>query len=102
VTDGSTVDFTFEAPLWRWQGDAAWHFLSLPEEIADEIEDSPVDRRGFGSVRVEVHVGTSTWRTSVFPDKARGTFLLPIRKQVRDRERLAEGDVVSVRLSTLA
>lgn len=102
MTDGSPVDVTFEAPLWRWQGEAAWHFVSLPEEIADEIEDSPVDRRGFGSVRVEVRVGTSTWRTSVFPDKARGTFLLPIRKQVRDRERLAEGDVVAVRLSTLA
>ena len=95
------MEFSFAAPLWRWQGDAAWHFVSLPEDVADEIEDSPVDRVGFGSVRVEVQVGSSTWRTSVFPDKARGTFLLPVRKQVRDREGLAEGDVVAVRLSTL-
>jgi len=94
------MEFTFEAPLWRWQGEAAWHFVSLPEDVADEIEDSPVDRGGFGSVRVRVQVGSTSWATSVFPDKARGTYLLPVKKQVRDRERLAEGDVVSVTLST--
>lgn len=94
------MEYTFEAPLWRWQGEAAWHFISLPEDVADEIEDSPVDRRGFGSVRVQVQVGSSTWATSVFPDKGRGTYLLPVKKQIRDREGLAEGDVVSVTLTT--
>ena len=94
------MEFAFEAPLWRWQGEAAWHFISLPEDVADEIEDSPVDRRGFGSVRVQVQVGATSWATSVFPDKARGTYLLPVKKQVRDREGLAEGDVVAVTLST--
>lgn len=94
------MEFSFEAPLWRWQGEAAWHFISLPEDVADEIEDSPVDRRGFGSVRVQVQVGSTSWATSVFPDKARGTYLLPVKKQVRDREGLAEGDVVAVTLST--
>ena len=94
------MEVTFEAPLWRWQGEAAWHFVSLPEDVADEIEDSPVDRRGFGSVRVRVQVGSTSWATSVFPDTTRGTYLLPVKKQVRDREGLAEGDVVSVTLST--
>lgn len=95
------MQFTFSTPLWRWQGDAAWHFVSLPEEVADEIEDAPLDRRGFGSLRVEATVGDTTWRTSIFPDSSRGTFLLPMKKQVREREDLAEGDPVEVRLVIL-
>ena len=95
------MEFRFEAPLWRWQGDAAWHFIALPEDVTDEIEDSPTPRGGFGSVRVSVQVGATTWSTSLFPDKGRGTFILPVKKLVRDREHLTEGDVVQVRLATV-
>jgi hypothetical protein len=95
------MDFTFEAPLWRWQGEAAWHFVSLPEAVTDEIEDSPIPRGGFGSVRVEVRIGASIWRTSIFPDTASGTFILPVKKPVRTKEGMAEGDVVTVHLSTV-
>ena len=95
------MEFTFEAALWRWQGDAAWHFIALPEDVTDEIEDSPIARGGFGSVRVDVQVGSTSWSTSLFPDKARGTFVLPVKKQVRDREGLVEGDILRVHLSTV-
>lgn len=94
------MEFEFDAELWRWQGDAGWHFLDLPERVADEIEDSPIEHRGFGSVRVTVVVGSQEWSTSVFPSKDRGTFILPVKKQVRDRERLSAGDTVHVRLET--
>jgi hypothetical protein len=93
------VDFTFDAPLWRWEGDAAWHLVSLPEDVADEIEDSPAPRAGFGSIRVQVQVGTSTWSTSLFPDTKAGTFLLFVKKQVRVKEGLVVGDTVHVRLT---
>ncbi len=93
------MDYAFDAPLWRWEGEAAWYFVSLPEDVADEIEDTPAQRGGFGSIRVEVRVGSTTWSTSLFPDTKRGTFLLPMKKQVRDREGLAEGENVAIQLS---
>ena len=93
------MDLAFDAPLWRWEGNAGWHFISLPEEIADEIEDSPTQRGGFGSVRVHVQVGVTTWSTSLFPDTKRGTYILPMKKQVRLKEQLEEGDVVRVHLT---
>ncbi len=93
------MDFEFDAPLWRWEGEAAWHFISLPEDVTDEIEDSPTQRGGFGSVRVQVQVGVTTWSTSLFPDTKRGTFILPMKKAVRTKEGLDEGDIVHVRLS---
>ena len=93
------MDYAFDAPLWRWEGEAAWYFVSLPEDVADEIEDTPAQRGGFGSIRVEVRVGSTTWSTSLFPDTKRGTFLLPMKKQVRDREGLTEGENVAIHLS---
>ncbi len=95
------MEFTFAAPLFRWEGQAAWHFVALPEAVADEIEDSPIARGGFGSVRVEVRVGSTSWLTSLFPDTARRTYVLPVKKLVRTREDLVEGDVVTVHLTTI-
>lgn len=92
------MDHAFTAELWRWPGDAAWHFVSLPVDVADDLEDEAGERRGFGSIRVEVEVGSSRWRTSVFPDSKRGTFILPMKRAVRDREGLTDGDPARVRL----
>lgn len=91
----------FDAELWLWEsasGDAAaWVFLTVPEDETDEIRVRSGPPTGFGSVRVEVTVGSSTWRTSVFPDKTRG-FVLPVKKAVRRAEGIDVGDAARVRL----
>ena len=90
-----TETFEFTAPLWRYPGAGGWHFVSLPPGIADEIADMTAgNRAGFGSVRVAVTVGTTSWRTSLFPDSKTGTYLLPVKEAVRDAENLETGDVV--------
>lgn len=96
------ADLRFTAPLWRWDGAAAWHFVTLPQEACEQVEDAREQAgggAGFGSVPVEVTVGGSTWRTSVFPDRTRG-FLLPVKAAVRRAEELAEGEAVAVHLRT--
>jgi len=50
-------------------------------------------------VRVEVTVGATTWRTSVFPDK-RG-YALPVKKAVRRAESLDIGDSARVTLELI-
>mgnify|MGYP000871801341 CR=1 FL=1 len=88
--------YEFDAVLWQWQARTdSWTFVSLPAAVADEVLDlaGPVTR-GFGSVRVEVTVGRTTWRTSIFPDSKAGTYVLPIKKAVRRAEGLeADGTV---------
>lgn len=92
--------FTFRGEVWVWQGPAAWHFVSLPPEIADEIEWRFGARAaGFGSIRVAVRVGADRWATSIFPDRSRETYLLPLRKDVRRRNGLVEGSAVTVELT---
>ena len=91
--------FEFVATLWRYPGADGWHFVSLPAEISSDITDLAAgNRRGFGSVRVAVTVGTTSWRTSVFPDSKTGAYLLPVKKAVRVAEHLAVGDEVRAQL----
>ncbi|MGQ0831186.1 MAG: DUF1905 domain-containing protein [Microthrixaceae bacterium] len=97
--------YRFTAPLWIWDasGEGSWHFVTLPEDAADEIKaitDGGV-RRGFGSVRVEVTVGPTTWRTSIFPSKESGSYVLPVKKVVRAAAGVDEGDDVDVELVLL-
>ena len=96
--------YDFAASLWRWEAkdeakSGAWFFLSLPFDVSDEIEEAAGPGRGFGSVRVEVTVGSSTWRTSVFPSGEHKTYVLPVKKAVRVAEGLGEGTEAKVRLS---
>ena len=85
-------EYRFDAELWLHQGDAAWHFITLPADVSDDIEARTADQhRGFGSVRVRVTIGTTTWQTSVFPDSKRGAYILPVKKDVRRSEGLDAG-----------
>lgn len=91
----------FEGELWLWDGDAAWHFVTLPGELSDDLRARAGAPRGFGSIRVRVTVGGTTWSTSVFPDSRRGAYLLPVKKEVRRREGLELGDPVPVQLEVV-
>lgn len=88
----------FDAELWPWEVRSdSWTFVSLPTTVADEVLDHAEPfTRGFGSVRVEVTVGATVWRTSIFPSK--DTYVLPVKKAVRRAEGLSVGDTVRVRL----
>ena len=91
--------FEFTADLWRYTGEAAWYFVTLPHDVADDIDEITGEaRRGFGSVRVEVTVGSTTWRTSVFPDTKSESFVLPVKKAVRVTEGLEDGSPVVARI----
>ncbi|MFQ5522821.1 MAG: DUF1905 domain-containing protein [Acidimicrobiia bacterium] len=86
----------FSGPLWEYQGEAPWVFVTLPVDAADRIRERFPAPGGFGTIKVEVELGESRWQTSLFPDKASGSFLLPIKRAIRDREGLAIGEAVEV------
>ena len=92
------MTYRFRAELWLYEGDkAAWHFLTLPGDVSDDIEARTADQhRGFGSVRVRVTIGATTWATSVFPDTKRAAYILPVKKDVRRRESIEAGDEAEV------
>lgn len=91
------MNVVFDAELWIWDARRAesWTFVTLPADASEEIRelaDGP--RRGFGSLRVRVTIGASTWTTSIFPGE--GGYVLPVKRAIRKAEALEAGDTASV------
>jgi hypothetical protein len=93
-----TVSFT--APCWIYSGQGAWHFVSLPKELADELTHFTRATQGgkrpagWGTVRVMAQIGQTQWETSMFPDSKTQSYVLPIKAAVRYAENvLPERDV---------
>lgn len=92
----------FSAPVFTWSARTeAWFFAALPGPLSEDIREIPRIPRGFGSVRVRVTVGGSTWQTSIFPDASRGSYVLPLKRSVREVEGIHEGSEISVRLEII-
>lgn len=91
---------TLTAPLWRWTGGngGTWFFVTIGGAAGEALSATALMRRlesgrrpGWGSVKVAVTVGNSTWATSAFPSKDTG-WIVPIKAEVRRAEALAEGE----------
>jgi hypothetical protein len=93
----SDAAYTVTAEVWLWPGKAAWHFVTLPEDVADEIH-ARFAHGAFGMVPVRATLGATTWETKLFGDTRRDSYLLPLKAEVRRGERVEPGDVVTVRL----
>jgi len=93
------ASFSFEADLWLHPGVAGWTFVTLPISVADDVLDVAPVSGGFGSIRVNVRLGVTAWSTSLFPDAASGSFVLPIKRSVRIAESVDVGDPVCIELS---
>ena len=89
--------YTFTAPLWQWMARRdEWFFVSVPDDISDEIAARSAGLTGgFNSVPVEVQVGATTWRTSIFPG-GEGGYWLPLKKAVRVSEKIERDSIVDV------
>ena len=90
------ADYEFSGELWEYPSEAPWVFITLGAEDADDIRARVPRFGGFGSVKVKVRIGETEWDTSIFPDKGAGSYLVPIKRSVRDQEKLVVGDVASV------
>ena len=78
---------------------AGWHFMTIPEDVSEEIQDRFGDqKRGWGSLPVEVTIGTTTWKTSIFPDTKTKDYVLPIKAEVRKKEGITADTSVSLLL----
>jgi hypothetical protein len=96
------MDAEFEGEVFQWEArtDSAWYFTALPGELSELIREIPRPTRGFGSVRVEARIGSSRWRTSIFPGSD-GAYVLPLKRAVREAEGLVDGGPVTVELVVL-
>ncbi len=89
---------SFQAKVWLYPGDqAAWHFITIPEELSASIKETyRANAKGWGSIPVEIVIGKTSWKTSIFPDRKRNAYLLPLKASVRKKEGIEKGDQMKV------
>lgn len=85
--------------VWLYPGATAWHFVSVSKNTSQKIKERyGKHHRGFGSLPVRATIGKTSWKTSIFPDKISGTYLLPLKAKVREREEILNGDIIEFTL----
>jgi hypothetical protein len=91
------VNVDFSGELWFWKGPAPWYFVTVPaRECVELAATAAMVTYGWGMIPVTARIGSTGWRTSLFPKD--GRYLVPVKASVRRAEGIDDGDVVTVGL----
>lgn len=83
--DTNEISYSFSAKLWH----SEWYFVSLPEDTSNEIRAFFKSfEEGWGRLKVTAKVGNTEWKTAIWFDTKSGTYLLPIKADIRKKEKL--------------
>ncbi len=85
----------FEAEVLRFEGPGGWHGVFLPAEAAAAARFLG-RANALGAIAVTVEIGDTTGRTSLFPDKRRDSYLLPLNAKLRRAADIAAGSRIAV------
>ena len=93
-----SLELQIKAKVWIYEGPAPWYFVTVPKKESAELNKKFGSfHRGWGSIPVKVTIGASSWKTSIFWEK-KGTYLLPIKKEIRKAENIGNGSLATVNL----
>lgn len=91
----SGIEYTFSAKVLY----SEWYFTSLPRELAEEIrENHKAFEEGWGRLKVLAKIGSSEWNTAIWFDTKSQTYLMPIKAEIRKKEKIALDDEIKVNL----
>lgn len=90
-------EYKFDAVVQVFKGPAAWFYVYIPLDMSLDIKKGFGDRsRGWGSLPVEVNIGETTWKTSIFYDRKEEKYMLPLKASVRKAENIIEGKRITI------
>lgn len=94
------MNIEIRSKVWRYPGLSGWYFIYVDKAVSEKLRrpkgESGAVRKGF--VPVTARLGSTSWKTSLFPTKE-GPYLLSIKASVRKAEGVTEGDKITVTCS---
>jgi len=96
LCDAGGMEIEFSGELVEWRGPAPYHFVPLPPDEADLVDEVKAEVVYWGVVPVRAWIGDTEFTTSMFPRE--DTWFLPVKDAVRRAEQVELGEVVQVRL----
>ena len=89
------MNIEFHGKIWYGRGPAPWFFVTVPAKQSRDLKAiSGFVTYGWGVIPVQVRIGKTEFKTSLFPKE--GRYIVPIKASVRKAESLEEGDKVAV------
>lgn len=91
------IKYQFSEKVWQYEGTGGWYFISLPKNISKEIRNNlKNEEEGWGRLKATAEIGTTQWKTSIWYGTKNETYLLPLKSEIRKKEKIEEGMVISV------
>lgn len=91
------LQFRFTSDVWKYDGAGGWFFVSLPKKLSGEIRKNfASEEEGWGRLKVNAKIGDSDWETSIWFDSKKGTYILPLKAAIREKEKIESGEKVKV------
>lgn len=91
------IKYTFQSRMWRSAGQGGWSFVSMPTEMSQEIrEHLRGEEEGWGRMKAMAMIGNTQWETAIWFDTKHNTYLLPIKADVRKKEKLELNSMMEV------
>jgi hypothetical protein len=65
----------------------------LSKEIRQSSQSAET---GWGRLTASAKIGTSEWKTAIWFDSKKNTYLLPLKAEIRQKEELVKGETVKI------
>ena len=86
------IKYEFTAKVWNYSstaGTGGWYIACLPKEMSKEIrENLKFLEEGWGRLKMTAKIGTTHWETASWFDIKLGTYLLPLKAEIRKKEKI--------------
>lgn len=83
------IEYRFTAQVWQHTGVGGWHFASLPVKLSKEIRETfKTFEGGWGRLTCSALIGKTEWKTAIWFDSKKNCYLLPLKAEVRRKEKL--------------
>ncbi|PBQ34920.1 hypothetical protein CNR22_15400 [Sphingobacteriaceae bacterium] len=83
------MKYAFSEKVWQHSSPGGWYFVSLPKEMSKEIRDIlGSQEEGWGRLKAIARIGNSEWKTAIWFDSKRKTYLLPLKTEIRRKENI--------------
>ena len=93
----AAIKYEFEAKPWLHNGPGGWHFVSLPVALSTEIRMfSKSAEEGWGRLKATAQIGETKWKTAIWFDGKSQTYLLPLKAEIRKKEKIDLKQAVEV------
>ena len=91
------IRYGFSGTVWQYNPPGGWFFVTLPENLAKEIRTNlKWQEEGWGRLKAIAAVGKTEWDTAIWFDTKANSYLLPLKAEIRSKEKIEAGKKITV------